>query len=73
MDDFVTVAKYFSFEAEPPRLLNSAPPRKTWGTLETDADRPLAEAEPPRLALEAAGIPAMATDENMGEILFGPT
>ena len=28
-----------------------------------------AEAEPPRLALEAAGIPAMATDENIGELL----
>ena len=29
----------------------------------------MAEAEPPRLALEAAGIPAMATDENIGELL----
>ena len=29
----------------------------------------LAEAEPLRLALEAAGIAAMATDENIGEML----
>jgi len=29
----------------------------------------LAEAEPPRLALEAAGIPTMATDEGMGSLL----
>ncbi|MGA2254589.1 MAG: hypothetical protein ABSG53_08010 [Thermoguttaceae bacterium] len=29
----------------------------------------LAEAEPPRLALEAAGIPTLATDENMGSLL----
>jgi hypothetical protein len=29
----------------------------------------MAEAEPPRLALESAGIPAMATDENIGEML----
>ncbi len=29
----------------------------------------LAEAEPPRLALEAEGIPAMATDESMGSLL----
>jgi len=29
----------------------------------------LAEAEPPRLALEAAGISAMATDESIGEML----
>ncbi|MGO8671895.1 MAG: hypothetical protein ACLQVD_11090 [Capsulimonadaceae bacterium] len=41
MEDFVTVATYFS----------------------------LAEAEPPRLALEAAGIPTLATDENIGEML----
>ena len=31
----------------------------------------LAEAEPPRLALEAAGIPTLATDESMGSLL-GP-
>jgi predicted RNA-binding Zn-ribbon protein involved in translation (DUF1610 family) len=41
MEDFTTVATYFS----------------------------LAEAEPPRLALEAAGIPTLATDENIGEML----
>lgn len=41
MEDFVTIATYYS----------------------------LADAEPPRLALEAAGIPAMATDENMGSLL----
>jgi predicted RNA-binding Zn-ribbon protein involved in translation (DUF1610 family) len=29
----------------------------------------LSEAEPHRLALEAAGIPTMATDENMGSLL----
>jgi hypothetical protein len=29
----------------------------------------LAEAEPPRLALDAAGIPTMATDESMGSLL----
>ena len=29
----------------------------------------LAEAEPARLALEAAGIPQLATDENMGILL----
>ncbi len=29
----------------------------------------LADAEPPRLALEAAGIPTLATDENIGEML----
>ena len=29
----------------------------------------MAEAEPPRLALEAAGIPAMTTDEGIGEML----
>ncbi len=29
----------------------------------------LAEAEPPRLALEEAGIHALATDENMGSLL----
>ena len=41
MDDFTTVATYYS----------------------------LADAEPPRLALEAAGIPTLATDENIGEML----
>jgi rubrerythrin len=41
MEDFTTVATYYS----------------------------LAEAEPPRLALEAAGIPTLATDENIGEML----
>jgi hypothetical protein len=29
----------------------------------------LAEAEPPRLALDAAGIPTLATDESMGSLL----
>ena len=29
----------------------------------------LADAEPSRLALEAAGIPTLATDENMGSLL----
>ena len=41
MEDFVTVATYWSQAA----------------------------AEPPRLALEAAGIPALATDESMGILL----
>ncbi len=41
MEDFVTIATYFS----------------------------LAEVEPARLALEAAGIPTLATDENIGEML----